>query len=568
MIGMFKYLVRILEKKEQKILRKLIIMTLVSPITDLFNFSVIILIINTAMREQQASRSIVAFTFFMGIVSMLKGGFDLYKYRLHNQFIYSGAQNVSEKMCELLLKENLMQHNRKNPMQALTLVRNDPQVCLSIIVKCINIWIDILVMCGYFAVMIYTSKWVGLVSCVAFILLMTVVFFSYRNQIQTYGESSRMYAIKANAQVTIAHGNFKEIKIADNSEAVLQRYKRAGQKYAQIQQSYQYKKNIIGMFMKNLVMTAMFGILAFFLWRPGENIGTFLSSMLVYLTMLMKMVPIAYEIVSELNDVKFSQKSYGVLREELTNYQVIKHEEQCGNSDRKKCVTLKKGIRIQNLTFAYHDQMQIFQNASVEIPAGCSVAIIGVSGIGKTTFLDLILGLLMPQSGQIFYDDYDIVGQMDKEGPCLADLGSVTSYIPQTVYLNGETICNNVAFFANETAIDMKRVEECLKCAQVWEDVIRMPEGVHTLIGENGRTISGGQRQRIALARALYRDFELLVMDEATAALDLETEKAVIDSIRQVKGKKTIVLATHHMSLAYECDMVFSIENLGFKRVK
>ena len=104
-------------------------------------------------------------------------------------------------------------------------------------------------------------------------------------------------------------------------------------------------------------------------------------------------------------------------------------------------------------------------------------------------------------------------------------------------------------------------MEECLKCAQIWEDVMRMPDGVHTLIGENGTAISGGQRQRIALARALYKDFELLVMDEATAALDMETEMAVIDSIRQIKENKTLIMVTHHMSLANECDVIYRIEN-------
>ncbi len=134
--------------------------------------------------------------------------------------------------------------------------------------------------------------------------------------------------------------------------------------------------------------------------------------------------------------------------------------------------------------------------------------------------------------------------------------------------MNGETVRNNVAFFEDENQIDDARVEECLRCAQIWEDVARMPDGVHTLIGENGTAISGGQRQRVALARALYKDFELLVMDEATAALDMETERAVIDSIRQVKGNKTLLMVTHHMSLANECDVVYKIENQKIVQVK
>ena len=134
--------------------------------------------------------------------------------------------------------------------------------------------------------------------------------------------------------------------------------------------------------------------------------------------------------------------------------------------------------------------------------------------------------------------------------------------------MNGETIRNNVALLSEQAEIDDERITECLRCAQVWEDVEKMPEGIHTLIGENGMAISGGQRQRIALARALYKDFELLIMDEATAALDMETEKAVMDAIRQVRKDKTLLIVTHHMSLANECDMIYKIQNQDLVRVR
>lgn len=125
-----------------------------------------------------------------------------------------------------------------------------------------------------------------------------------------------------------------------------------------------------------------------------------------------------------------------------------------------------------------------------------------------------------------------------------------------------------MAFFEEEDSIDDAKVEECLKCVQIWEDIQRLPEGVDTLIGENGTTISGGQRQRVALARALYKDFELLIMDEATAALDMDTERAVIDSIRNLRAGKTLLMVTHHMTLADECDIIYKIDNKGFQLVK
>ena len=568
MMEMFRYLTGILSKGKQKEQKILTVVDFISPATDIFNFSIIIYIINIVVRDQKASGEIVAVTYFMGIVSILKGLFDLYKCKIHSRFILDGAQELSEKLCELLLKEELLHHNRKNPIQALTLVRNDTQSCMNIIVNSINIWINIFIIAGYFIVMIYTLKWLGIVSCMAFVSLMFGMFFYYRNQIQLYGESSREYSIKTNALITIAYGNFKEAKIAGNTSAILQKYCDAGEKYIRIQKKFQYKKSIISILMQNLVMTAMFVVLAYFLENSGENINYFFASMVVYLSILVKLIPMAFSVVSGLNDIKFSQKSFEELKDGMTQYLVLKVAEKKAENIRKKELTFKKGLLVKNLTFSYHEQKKIFENASIRIPSGCSVAVTGVSGIGKTTFLDLILGLLIPQSGVILYDDYDIVAHMDDKGICKADIGDIASYIPQTIYLNGETIRNNVAFFANENNIDDRKVTECLKCAQVLDDILDMPEGIHTLIGENGTAISGGQRQRIALARALYKDFELLVMDEATAALDMETEKAVIDSIRQIRGKKTILIVTHHMSLANECDIVYKIENRNFVRVK
>lgn len=568
MIEMFKYLTQILDEQERRKWKILAVLDFISPVTDIFNFSVIIYIINIVIREQEVSKEIVLFTFTMGVISILKGIFDLYKYKANNQFVYDGAQKMSEKLYELILKEDLMEHNQKSPMQALVLVRQDTQKCMNIIVNMIDIWINMITMAGYLMVMVITSKWLGIASILVFGGLMTGMFFTYRKRIQNYGEQTRIYTIKANAQVTIAYGNFKEMKIADNADAILHKYHDISEKYAQLQKQFQYKKSLMSMIMQNFVMTAMFIILGFFLGNPIEGINFFLASMVVYLTMLIRMIPMAYNIVSGLNDVKFSQKSYDVLREGMSRYKRIMEAEKRTENFRRKKLTFQKGLSVNNITFSYNGQKVIFENASIDIPTGRSVAITGVSGIGKTTFLDLILGLLTPQSGNIFYDDYDIVMHMDGEGVCGASIGEITSYIPQNVYLNGETVFNNVVFFKEEGEADSAKVEECLKCAQIWDDVMQMPEGIHTMIGENGTVISGGQRQRIALARALYKEFELLVMDEATAALDMETEKAVIDSIRQVKRNKTILIATHHMSLANECDIVYKIENMKFVRIK
>ena len=567
MAEMFRYLTGILDTREQKIWKVYAVFSLISPIVDIFSFSVIIYIINIVVRENGADPKLTAFTFFMVLVSILKCLFELYKSKIANRFVYDGAQKLSMKIYELLIKEELMEHNKKSAIQAMNIVRNDTTNCIQIITDFIEAVINGITMAGFAAVLIYVSRWIGIASCVILLLLMALIFFRTRKRMQDYGEKSRACSIKANSQITIAYGSFKEMKIDDRSAFVLSKYEDASQAFAQVQGEFKYKISSIAVILQNSIMAAMFVILAVILVF-GTNLAAILAPMVVYITALVRMLPMAYNILNGMNKIEFAKKPYEAVKEAMADYTRMKEEEERSEAVRQKKLTLQKGVSVRNLTFGYTDRAQIFQDASIDIPMGCSIAVIGASGAGKTTFVDLLLGLLKPQGGHVFFDDYDIVTQSDEEGPCKASMGEMVSYIPQTVYLNGETIRNNVAFFEEEEEIDDARVIECLKCAQIWEDVQNMEDGVHTLIGANGITLSGGQRQRIALARALYKDFELLVMDEATAALDMETEKAVIDSIRQIKENKTLIMVTHHMSLANECDVVYRIEDKKIVQVR
>ncbi len=567
MAEMFRYLTGILDTKEQKIWKVYAVFSLISPIVDIFSFSVIIYIINIVVRENGADPKLTAFTFFMVLVSILKCLFELYKSKIANRFVYDGSQKLSMKIYELLIKEELMEHNKKSTIQAMNIVRNDTINCIQIITDFIEAVINGITMAGFAVVLIYVSRWIGIVSCVILLLLMALIFFRTRKRMQDYGEKSRACSIKANSQITIAYGSFKEMKIDDRSAFVLSKYEDASRAFAQVQGEFKYKISSIAVILQNSIMAAMFVILAVILVF-GTNLAAILAPMVVYITALVRMLPMAYNILNGMNKIEFAKKPYEAVKEAMADYTRLKEEEERSEAVRQKKLTLRKGVSVRNLTFGYTDRAQIFQDASIDIPVGCSIAVIGASGAGKTTFVDLLLGLLKPQGGHVFFDDYDIVTQSDGEGPCKASMGEMVSYIPQTVYLNGETIRNNVAFFEEEEEIDDARVIECLKCAQIWEDVQNMEDGVHTLIGANGVTLSGGQRQRIALARALYKDFELLVMDEATAALDMETEKAVIDSIRQIKENKTLIMVTHHMSLANECDVVYRIEDKKIVQVR
>ena len=190
----------------------------------------------------------------------------------------------------------------------------------------------------------------------------------------------------------------------------------------------------------------------------------------------------------------------------------------------------------------------------MRIPVGASVGIIGTSGSGKTTAVDLLLGLLKPQSGKVLTDGQDI--REDYYG-WLSHL----SYIPQTIYMLDDTICANIAFGVQKEQIDHARVQKAVEEAQLKAFIDSLPEGLETKIGERGVRLSGGQRQRIGIARALYTDPELVIFDEATSALDNETEAAIMESINSLHGRKTLVIIAHRLTTIEECDYIFRVEN-------
>ena len=262
MAEMFRFLTGILDTKEQKMWKIYAVLSLISPIVDIFSFSVIIYIINIVVRENGADPKLTAFTFFMVLVSILKCLFELYKSKLANRFVYDGAQKLSMKIYELLIKEDLMEHNKKSAIQAMNTVRNDTTNSIQIITDFIEAVINGITMAGFAVVLIYVSKWMGIISCVILVILMAVIFLRTRKRMQEYGEKSRACSIKANSQITIAYGSFKEMKIDDRSAFVLRKYEDASRAFAQVQGEFKYKISSIAVILQNSIMAAMFVILA------------------------------------------------------------------------------------------------------------------------------------------------------------------------------------------------------------------------------------------------------------------------------------------------------------------
>ena len=212
-----------------------------------------------------------------------------------------------------------------------------------------------------------------------------------------------------------------------------------------------------------------------------------------------------------------------------------------------------KEIMLKNITYKYpNSQTYVLDHANMLIPVGKSVGIVGTSGAGKTTIVDVMLGLLKAEKGEILADGVEV---RDHYQSWLKNIG----YIPQTIFMVDSTIRKNVAFGYPDEQIDDDKVWQALKEAQLDEYVRGLPEGLDTKIGERGIRLSGGQRQRIGIARALLEDPEVLVLDEATSALDNETEAAIMGSINRLHGRKTLIIIAHRLQTIEKCDIAYRV---------
>lgn len=216
-------------------------------------------------------------------------------------------------------------------------------------------------------------------------------------------------------------------------------------------------------------------------------------------------------------------------------------------------------IDLRNVSFCYpHSQEVILDNVNLKILKGQSIGIIGPSGAGKTTVVDIMLGLLPVSGGGVFVNDVEI-------DICSKTWLNKVSYIPQSVFLMDDSIKNNILF--GQSMISEERVCDVLRDSQLLEFVEKLPDGMDTIIGEQGVRLSGGQKQRIGIARALYTNPEVIFFDEATSALDNDTEEAIMKSIESLRGHKTIIIIAHRLSTIKKCDAVYKVENKTIKRV-
>ena len=289
----------------------------------------------------------------------------------------------------------------------------------------------------------------------------------------------------------------------------------------------------------------------FIMLAQNKNIENVMVTLGVFVAATFRILPSINRILGSLQNIKFYKSSIDLLYEE---FDVVIYENKLSGHNRKR-TKLNKYIKVNDVSFSYEgiDKI-ILDQVSFKLEAGSTTGIIGVSGSGKSTLINIIVGLFHPTSGEIL---------IDEEFNIHSDICSwqeAIGYISQDVFLSDESIIMNVAFGTNQEKIDVELIDKVLKQAQLTELIESLPQGYHTKVGERGVQLSGGQRQRIGIARALYRQPDVLILDEATSALDIKTEQDIMTSIDSLKGQLTIIIVTHRLITLKNCDDIYSLK--------
>jgi len=300
-----------------------------------------------------------------------------------------------------------------------------------------------------------------------------------------------------------------------------------------------------------LIVVSVLLLAAFAMVRSARPVSELMPVLALFTMALARLKGSAAEFVAGVTQIRYHLASVSAVGDDLLELQRLGATPWPSPPDAPPpAVPFRDRITVDRVTFRYvPDRTPAIRQVSLSIQRGTSIALVGPTGSGKSTLVDLIIGLLVPQEGAVRVDGRDIRA-------AAAAWQRRIGYIPQAITLVDDTVARNIALGLPDDQIEAQALARAVAAAQLEETVANLPQGLQTPIGERGVCLSGGQRQRVGIARALYADPDVLIMDEGTSALDSGTERAVIEAIEALRGQRTIIMIAHRLSTVRACDVI------------
>jgi ATP-binding cassette, subfamily B, bacterial PglK len=493
-----------------------------------------------------ARSAIVAFAALLAGIYLLRNALLTASAWARARVVYGSVAELSRRTYTAYLRAPFALAGTRNSAAMIQRVQRASEVVPTLVLaSVINVTAEVLVVAGLVGLLAVTAPLVTLLAVAGTTLLLLVPGLLTSPLFSRWGAQERDLNTDILRQLHEGLGGLKEVKLNERESFFEAQFARLRQQLSRIQR----KREVLSESLRVSVETAFALILVIVIMAlTGRGEGGYLVSVLgLYAYAGFRLIPSVNRITLNLNSLRQGLPFASDLADELS---VLIADTRREAGDAVPPMAFSKAIAFDAVSYTYaRNEAPAVGGVNLTIERGQSIGIIGATGAGKSTMLDLLLGLIAPTAGRVLVDGHDI-----REAPRAWQ--RQIGYVSQTPYMLDDTVRRNVAFGLPGDAIDEPRLRAAVSAAQLDDVVAALPQGLDTTLGDRGARLSGGQRQRVAIARALYRDPAVLVLDEATAALDSETEREVNRAIESLHGTRTVIVVAHRLSTVRRCDRI------------
>jgi len=506
------------------------------------------------IREMSTNQLFSLSCIFLILFFFIKNAYLTVMMDFQYKFIYSKQADFSRRLFEKYLEKPYLYFLQKNTAELQRNINSEVTNFFSfailpmftVISECI-----VVLLIGILLLIINPS-----IVLIAIVLLASCGYiFSklFNSKLQRYGLQQQYSSARKIQWVDQGFGGIKELKVTRTEKFFIEQYSKYNADYNQAMRIIGVVNQLPRLFIETVVIaTLMVALLIIF--NNGYTMSELIPILALFAVAAFRLMPSVNRIISGLSLIRTYMGAIDAIYVDLLPISEAT-QKYLGNVAEDNKTTTKTGIALHKVCFKYPEACEdVISNISLFIPHGSSVAFVGTSGAGKTTLIDIILGILPPSSGEVLVDDSNIMLNVAKWQRRLG-------YIPQSIYLYDDTIRSNIAFGCDNSKIDDEKIWDALRAAHLDTFVGALADGLETFVGERGVRLSGGQRQRIGIARAIYRDPEVLILDEATSSLDVVTENEIMGTVEKIREERTVIIIAHRLSTIESCDIIFEIKD-------
>lgn len=572
MLQILKKLNVLLDKKQKRTMVGLMFLMVIGAFLQTAGVGLLVQVINVVLDPEAVENSALAQVLYkilgsrdyknfaitvmmlLIVTFIVKNVFLYIQQKLTFAFVYTNQFRTSERMMRNYLRRGYEFYLNADTAVVQRSITSDVNNMYALILALLQMMSDGVVSLFIIGYCLATNGTMTMILAGVLVVLMVVIKKILKPIMYKAGKDNQDYYSGLFKWISQTVQGIKEVKITCKEQYFVSEYKKCGKGYVDAVQRYSLYNNIPKLLIETVCVGTMVGYMIFMVATgvPTENMLTVFGTLAAAAFILL---PCVNRINNQINSIAYFEPFFMGVSDNLQDEIGEAKVDMTFATDEEEKLPVKASIEMKEITYAYpNTEKLIFDKADLTIPVGASVGIVGTTGAGKSTVVDILLGLLEVKSGNVYADGVNV---KEHYRQWLKNVG----YVPQMIFMLDDSIRKNVAFGVPEEKIDEERLWAALKEAQLDEFVKTLPEGLETGIGERGIRLSGGQRQRIGIARALYNDPEVLIMDEATSALDNDTEAAIMESINRLHGKKTLIIIAHRLQTIEKCDIVYRVEN-------